>query len=222
MLAAEAVYEALVAEGGAEGTVANSGACDPDVNPIEVTAYESSLRKSWINEELYVIRNTHAAFHGGVAAGMVHTALSSFITKGREPWTLKNNVPDSAKTGLAKSFKEIQYPKPDGVLSFDLLTNLQKSGTSHDHDQPSHLKIKEHLKDVPSDVSITEYAGPEQRFCPAGVYEYTDPNPETGRQSLVINAQNCVHCKSCSIKTPNEYILWTTPEGTGGPAYTLM
>ena len=95
-------------------------------------------------------------------------------------------------------------------------------GTSHDHDQPAHLRVKPELSDVPTEVSIKEYAGPEQRFCPAGVYEYSEPDPSTGKQKLIINAQNCVHCKCCSIKTPKEFIKWTVPEGGGGPAYSLM
>jgi electron-transferring-flavoprotein dehydrogenase len=95
------------------------------------------------------------------------------------------------------------------------------SGTSHEHDQPSHLKIKEEFKDIPSDLSITTYNGPEQRFCPAGVYEYTEAD-DAGKRCLIINAQNCVHCKCCSIKMPKDYIKWTVPEGGGGPSYTVM
>ena len=152
---------------------------------------------------------------------MTHTALSCFITKGKEPWTLSNSVPDSAKTGQAKDFSEINYPKADGVLSFDLLTNLQRSGTNHDDDQPAHLRVKPECAKVPKGESLEKYAGPEQRFCPAQVYEYTDPD-ENGNRNLVINAQNCLHCKACSIKTPEEYIKWTVPEGGGGPAYTIM
>ena len=137
--------------------------------------------------------------------------------------SLRNNTPDSARTQPAKGFSEIPYPKPDNKLSFDLLTSLSRSGTSHDHDQPSHLVVKPHLKQYPSTTSITKFAGPEQRFCPAGVYEYTpDIDPATGQRALIINAQNCVHCKCCSIKTPSEYIQWTVPEGGGGPSYTLM
>merc|ERR1712137_1164458 len=119
----------------------------------------------------------------------------------------------------ATECKEIEYPKPDGVLSFDILTNLARSGTNHEGDQPAHLRIKPECADVPNNVSITEYAGPEQRFCPARVYEYNE-NPDTGALELNINAHNCVHCKSCSIKMPEEYIKWTVPEG-GGPAYEV-
>lgn len=153
---------------------------------------------------------------------MAHTAFTCFVTQGNEPWTFRSTIKDCEKTKPAAECKEIQYPKPDGKLSFDLLTNLQKSGTAHEHDQPSHLKIKPGLESVPSDISITKYAGPEQRFCPAGVYEYSDPDVVTGKRKLIINAQNCVHCKTCSIKTPQEFIKWTVPEGGGGPGYTLM
>jgi electron-transferring-flavoprotein dehydrogenase len=188
---------------------------------VEIPDYEDTLRSSWIGDELKEIRNTHAAFHNGVLAGMTHTALSCFITKGKEPWTLSNTQTDADKTSLAKDCKVIDYPKPDGVISFDLLSNLQRSGTNHDHDQPAHLRVKGDKTDVPSNVSITAYAGPEQRFCPAQVYEYTDKDAE-GKQKLVINAQNCLHCKACSIKMPQQYIKWTVPEGGGGPNYQIM
>jgi len=190
---------------------------------VEVKDYETAVMDSWVGKELFEIRNAHASFYGplGIVGGMVSTAFSCFISRGREPWTFINNKPDSDKTEPANKHKPIDYPKPDGVLSFDLLTNLQRSGTNHEHDQPSHLVVKEELKDVPSDESIKIYAGPEQRFCPAGVYEYSDPDA-TGKRCLVINSQNCVHCKCCSIKTPKQYIRWTVPEGGGGPAYVNM
>jgi len=113
------------------------------------------------------------------------------------------------------------YPKPDGVISFDLLTNLQRSGTNHNEDQPCHLQIKPELKHIPEKVSYQEFAAPETRFCPAKVYEYvTDDDGANPR--LVINAQNCIHCKTCDIKAPSNYIRWTVPEGGGGPNYENM
>ena len=215
MLAAESLLPKLKAsieaEEGEEGKPAT----------VEIPDYEAALKSSWVGEELKQIRNTHAAFHNGVLAGMTHTALSCFITKGNEPWTLANTVPDADKTSLAKDCNPIDYPKPDGVISFDLLSNLQRSGTNHDHDQPAHLRVKADKAQVPGHISITQYAGPEQRFCPAQVYEYTDKD-EKGDQHLVINAQNCLHCKACSIKTPQQYIRWTVPEGGGGPNYQIM
>lgn len=221
MLAAEAVYPLLTTEGEA-GTVLAAGEVKPDES-IEAVSYEPSLYNSWVGAELKEIRNTHAAFHSplGTLGGMAYTAMSCFVTKGNEPWTLHNHVRDADRTKPAAECQEIQYPKADGVLSFDLLTNLQRSGTSHDHDQPAHLRVKPELSNIPTDVSITKYAGPEQRFCPAGVYEYTEPDAN-GKRNLVINAQNCVHCKCCSVKTPQEFIKWTVPEGGGGPAYTVM
>ena len=220
MLAAEAVYPILTKDG-ADATVLSKGECSTSDRFEEASSYQESLMSSWIADELKVVRNSHASFHGGTLMGLIHTAFSCFISKGKEPWTLKNSISDSDKTKPAKHFTEIKYPKADGVLSFDLLANLQRSGTSHNHDQPSHLRVKEELKDVPSRLSITTFAGPEQRFCPAGVYEYTEAD-DKGQKKLVINAQNCVHCKCCSIKMPKEYIKWTVPEGSGGPNYSVM
>ena len=234
MLAADALFPRLVAgdvtvasspDGGAEffplAQGAESGAGAVHVVPIEITSYELALRDSWVGKELYALRNTHAAFHYGTLAGMLHTAFSCFVSRGREPWSLRNTVPDSACTQPAKGFSDIPYPKPDNKLSFDLLTNLARSGTSHEHDQPSHLVVRGGLEHVPSEVSITQFAGPEQRFCPAGVYEYAEQDGQ-GRRALVINAQNCVHCKCCAIKAPRDFVKWTVPEGGGGPAYTVM
>ncbi|KAL0589415.1 hypothetical protein ABG067_002634 [Albugo candida] len=212
MLAAEAVYNALAS------TAGESAEIDLTAPPPDISSYESSVEKSWIIEELKPVRNVHAAFHYGLLPGLLHAAFSSFIARGKEPWTIPNKIPDSAKTRPAKDFAPIEYPKPDGVISFDLLSNLQRSGTNHNHDQPPHLRIKPKLASAPTQVSYPVYAGPEQRFCPAKVYEYTDGSEANGIPQLVINAQNCVHCKCCSIKTPEEYIDWTVPEGGGGPA----
>lgn len=182
--------------------------------PAEVTSYQTAIESSWAWSELHEVRNCHASFHWGFLPGMIYTALSAFLFKGKEPWTISNNDPDSAKTGVAANYKPINYPKPDGVLSFDLLTNLSFSGTDH-NDQPSHLRIKPELAEVPQAVSLQVFAGPEQRFCPAKVYAYDE------KGNLEINAQNCLHCKACSIKMPSEYIDWTVPEGGGGPKYVM-
>ena len=216
MLAAEAIYEKLAENGGEEKTVAEMLEIDPEEPSFNITTYEERIKESWVYEELKEIRNVHASFSKGVAPGLMYAGINAFVMKGREPWTINHTVRDCDSTKKASECKEIEYPKPDGILSFDLLTNLQRSGTNHNHDQPAHLRVKSELADVPSEISLPEYAGPEQRFCPAGVYEYS----EEGK--LVINAQNCVHCKCCSIKMPQEYIDWTVPEGGGGPAYTVM
>ena len=135
--------------------------------------------------------------------GLAHGGLISHITKGAEPWTFAHRTPDSATTVPKDhaSAKKIDYPKHDGVLTFDLLTNLQRSGTNHEHDQPAHLKIKSDLAHVPSQVSHSKFGAPEERFCPAKVYEYIE-DEETKEAKLQINAQNCLHCKCCSIKMP--------------------
>lgn len=238
MVAAETVFEALkgddkkavaaagssaAASAGATAVAAapsvprHEGADDKD--GLEVTGYERAMESSWVYKELHEVRNYHPSFGKGLLGGMAYSALSAFVLKGREPWTFHNNVKDADRTQPAWYFDPIDYPKPDGKISFDILTNLARSGTNHEGDQPSHLRIKPGMEAVPTDVSYKTYAGPEGRFCPAKVYEY--PEGENGK--LVINAQNCVHCKTCSIKTPREYIKWTVPEaGGGGPAYTMM
>ncbi|EDQ91275.1 uncharacterized protein MONBRDRAFT_23517 [Monosiga brevicollis MX1] len=219
-IAAEAVFDRLAASNAAPA--GETGEIDESEARFEATEYQHNMENSWIFDELFRVRNVHNAFHYGLAPGIMHAGLATILTKGKEPWTLTNDSPDSAKTGLAADHQPIEYPKPDGVLSFDLLSNLSRSGTNHE-DQPSHLRIKPDLKDIPNNVSYPEYAGPEQRFCPARVYEYTDGSESAdGKPQLVINAQNCVHCKCCSIKMPQEYIDWTVPEGGGGPAYEVM
>lgn len=221
MVAAEATYDLLTAE--PTKTVATSGEIDPDEGSLEATSYSRMMETSWVYEELKPMRNCHASFHMGLVPGLIYTWLASFVFKGREPWTLENAKPDSEKTKPAAECIPIEYPKPDGVISFDLLTSVDRSGTSHDHDQPAHLRIKPNCASTPTTTSLSVYAGPEQRFCPAGVYEYRSEEDDTSSEkALVINAQNCVHCKCCSIKMPGEYIEWTVPEGGGGPAYMVM
>lgn len=217
MLAAEAAFEALQ-----NGDAVSETGELPDAAALELTAYEDSLHKSWIRDELYEVRNCHEAFsRWGVGGGLVYSGIAAHVTKGREPWTLDHTVLDADKTQPKEYFEPIKYPTPDGVLTFDLLTNLQRAGTYHAEDQPSHLRIKKELADVPESQSMQVYGAPEQRFCPAGVYEYVEK--EAGEDpKLVINAQNCIHCKCCSIKMPKEYIDWTVPEGGGGPQYQVM
>lgn len=192
MLAAEAAFDALTASN--VEPVAETGEISPDEAPIELTAYEEAYEKSWIHDELYQVRNCHEAFSKwGVGGGMVYTGLATHVTKGKEPWTLEHgNDRDADKTQPKEHFTPIDYPAPDGVLTFDLLTNLQRSGTYHAEDQPSHLRIKADLADVPKNVSMQTYGAPEIRFCPAGVYEYVDNEGAADgepEQKLVINAQ---------------------------------
>jgi len=224
IVAAEAVFDSL-----ADLTpVAETGELDTSEELKEVTGYGDGMKKSWVNDELYQVRNCHAAFaKWGTLGGLVYTGIAAHVTKGREPWTLSHDGGrDADATQPADKFQPITYPAPDGIITFDLLTNLQRSGTYHEDDQPAHLRIKPEFADVPKSISMQKYAAPEIRFCPAGVYEYVDeekPDKDgTIQKKLVINAQNCVHCKCCSIKMPHEYINWTVPEGGGGPQYQVM
>ncbi|XP_025884349.2 electron transfer flavoprotein-ubiquinone oxidoreductase, mitochondrial isoform X1 [Solanum lycopersicum] len=185
---------------------------------LKMENYWDNLRSSWIWEELYTARNYRPAFEYGLYPGLALSAVEHYILKGRSPVTLNHGKPDHEATREAQLFSPIEYPKPDGVVSFDVPTSLYRSNTNHDHDQPSHL----HLKDptVPENVNLPKYAGPEARYCPARVYEYIPD--ETGDLKLQINAQNCLHCKACSIKDPKQNFEWTVPEGGGGPGYTIM
>ena len=188
MLAAESVFEQLSSEKDVE-PVAETGELSDDYQPVELTSYSDKIKNSWINDELYEVRNCHQAFSKwGVGGGLIYTGIAAHITKGREPWTLGHDHTDSECTDEAIKFEKIEYPPPDGKLTFDLLTNLQRSGTFHADDQPSHLRIKSEFEDVPQNLSLQTYGGPEQRFCPAGVYEYVD-DEETGNPKLVINSQ---------------------------------
>lgn len=165
-------------------------------------------------------RNFKGGFEKGLYYGLVHGGLVTHLTKGSEPWTFAHTKSDSEATEHKNPSKKIVYPKHDGKLTFDLLENLARSGTNHDHDQPAHLKIKPNLQHAPS-ISHDQYGAPETRFCPANVYEYV-ADEESGKPRLQINAQNCLHCKCCSIKMPLEYIDWNVPEGGGGPNYSGM
>ncbi len=147
--------------------------------------------------------------------------LEQFVLRGNMPWTLHRDKPDHAYLKPASECKPIQYPKPDGKLTFDRLSSVFISGTNHAEDQPAHLTLKD--ASVPVQINLAKYAGPEQRYCPAGVYEFVADESQGGdAQRLQINAQNCVHCKTCDIKDPTQNIVWVTPEGGGGPNYTGM
>ncbi|CAN1253457.1 Electron transfer flavoprotein-ubiquinone oxidoreductase, mitochondrial [Linum perenne] len=158
------------------------------------------------------------AFDHGLIPGLAVSAVEHYLFKGKSPFTLKHGKPDHESTDVASSHSPIEYPKPDGVLTFDVPTSLHRSNTNHDHDQPPHLKLRD--PDVPSRVNLPEYDGPESRYCPARVYEYIPD--EKGELKLQINAQNCLHCKACDIKDPKQNIEWTVPEGGGGPGYSVM
>jgi len=220
MVAAEEVYKALTEQ--SEETV-GLGSEMASFEPLEVSSYQTAMEASWVWSELKAVRNVHPSFHNGLYFGFLYSGFTLKITGGAEPWTFSSPTypGDHTTTGLKQDFSPIEYPKPDGVITFDILTNLARSGVNHEGDQPSHLTIKQDLSDWPVSKSFQEYAAPESRFCPAKVYEY-QVNETTGAPELLINAQNCVHCKTCDIKTPGNYIKWTCPEGSGGPQYQGM
>lgn len=188
---------------------------------FELKDYEDNLKKSWIWKDLKDVRNVRPSFHTslGLYGGVMYTGLFYVLLRGKEPWTLSHGGPDHAKLKPAKEAKPIEYPKPDGKVSFDLLSSVALTNTNHEEDQPKHLTLKD--DNIPVDVNLKVYDGPEGRFCPAGVYEFVENESGTGSH-LVINAQNCIHCKTCDIKDPSQNINWVTPEGGGGPAYDGM
>jgi len=204
MLAAEAAFNSLILK--------------PGDGSIILQDYSTKVQNSWIWTELYKIRNIRPAFQRGLFFGILYTGINWLFTGGKEPWTWHFKHSDHEATKKASECKPIDYPKPDGKLSFDLLTNLARSGTNHNEDQPSHLKIIN--SSIPVNVNLREYAGPEQHYCPASVYEYI--KNKNGEDYLQINAQNCLHCKTCDIKDPTQNINWVPPEGGGGPAYSGM
>ncbi|XP_067632988.1 electron transfer flavoprotein-ubiquinone oxidoreductase, mitochondrial [Eurosta solidaginis] len=207
MLAAESVLEAI------------SDASQTTVG-IEPKSYPEKIHNSFIWKDLHQVRNVRPCFHNplGLYGGLVLSGFS-IIMRGREPWTLKHGGPDHQSLKPASQCQQIVYPKPDGKISFDLLSSVALTGTNHEGDQPAHLTLKD--DHIPVDHNLAIYEGPEQRYCPAGVYEYV-PNDEGGNMKLQINAQNCIHCKTCDIKDPKQNINWVVPEGGGGPAYNGM
>lgn len=183
----------------------------------ELVTYQEKFDNSKIKKELYETRNFHGAFSkGNLYFGLVHGFISNLL-KGKEPWSFIPKLKDSEKFDVKEKHQKKEYPKKDGKLTFDILENLSRSGTNHDHDQPSHLQVRDEKSPY---ISLEKYDGPEQRFCPAKVYEFVED--ENNNKKLQINAQNCLHCKCCSIKMVNEYIEWTVPEGSGGPKYTIL
>ena len=204
MMAAEAAYEAIVA--GRQGDT--------------LTAYETAFENSWLYDELYKARNFKAWFKKGLSTATLMNGLEQFLLKGNIPWTLHRDKPDHLYLKPAAECKPIEYPNPDGTLTFYRLSSLFINSTNHSEDQPAHLTLKD--ASVPVNVNLAKYAGPESRYCPAGVYEFVDDEARQGAKRLQINAQNCVHCKTCDIKDPTQNITWVTPEGGGGPTYAGM
>ena len=200
-MAAESVFEAIQEGRGGD----------------TLEAYPRRYRESWVHDELRRARNFRPAFRRGLLFGMLYGGLDLKILRGRAPWTFRH-LPDHTRLGKAADCPRIEYPKPDGKIAFDRLSSVFLSNTNHEEDQPAHLTLKDER--VPIEVNLAEYDAPEERYCPAGVYEIV--GRDEGAPRLQINAQNCVHCKTCDIKDPSQNIDWVTPEGGGGPNYPNM
>jgi electron-transferring-flavoprotein dehydrogenase len=186
----------------------------------ELAEYDQAIRSSWIADELQLVKNAQplvAKFGGALGTLFAGADMWLRTLKLRLPFTMKHHT-DAEETRRADLYRPIAYPKPDGKISFDRLSSVFLSGTNHVEDQPCHLLLKDPT--VPERINWPLYAGPEARYCPAGVYEFV--GVEEGEPHLVINAQNCVHCKTCDIKDPTQNIEWVTPEGGGGPNYPNM
>lgn len=184
----------------------------------ELVSYPKAFEHSWLHEELNKARNFKSWFKKGLVPATLMNGIEQWLLRGNIPWTLRRDKPDHAYLKPAAQCKPIVYPKADGKLTFDRLSSVFISNTNHAEDQPSHLTLKD--ASIPVNVNLAKYAGPEARYCPAGVYEFVET--EGGGPRLQINAQNCVHCKTCDIKDPTQNIVWVTPEGGGGPNYVNM
>ncbi len=202
MLCAEAAYDALVA----------------GRQHDELSAYPEAFEASWLHTELNKSRNFKSWFKKGLTVATLMNGFEQFVLRGHIPWTLRRDKPDHAYLKPAAECAPIEYPKPDGKLTFDRLSSVFISNTNHEENQPAHLTLKD--ASVPVRINLAQYAGPESRYCPAGVYEFV--KNEDNSERLQINAQNCVHCKTCDIKDPTQNIVWVTPEGGGGPNYSGM
>ena len=184
----------------------------------DLNSYEINFTSSWVNDELYRARNWNPFLHKfGTLFGVAFAAIDQFLFRGKLPFTLRAQIPDHACLKPADKTKKINYPKPDGSISFDKLSSVFLSNTNHEEDQPCHLILKD--PSIPISKNLVIYDEPAQRYCPAGVYEVIEEN---GSQKFQINAQNCVHCKTCDIKDPAQNIIWVSPEGNGGPNYPNM
>ncbi|GJH21815.1 electron transfer flavoprotein-ubiquinone oxidoreductase [Caballeronia novacaledonica] len=202
MLAAEAAFDAV--QSGREAD--------------ELAAYPESFRMSWLHGELYRARNFKQWMSKGLFLGTLMVGIEQKLLRGNVPWTLHHRHSDHEMLRPASEFKPIEYAKPDGKLTFDRLSSVFISNTNHEENQPAHLTLKDST--APVSVNLQIYAGPESRYCPAGVYEFA--KNDDGGEHLVINAQNCLHCKTCDIKDPMQNVVWVTPEGGGGPNYSNM
>ena len=202
MMAADAIVDAL----------ANNREYD------ELSAYPAAFEQSWLHDELNKARNFKQWFKKGRTVGTLMTGIEQLVLRGKMPWSLRNTKPDHAFLQPADQCLRIDYPKPDGKLTFDRLSSVFISNTNHEEDEPIHLTLKD--ASIPVKLNLATYAGPEARYCPAGVYEFI--KNDAGEDQLQINSQNCVHCKTCDIKDPSQNIVWIPPQGGEGPVYNGM
>jgi electron-transferring-flavoprotein dehydrogenase len=203
MIAAEAVFDHLK-QGFGQSTA--------------ISDYQKRVTNSWLWEELYLARNIRPAFHFGLYGGMIYSIVDTLLLRGRAPWTLRHHS-DHLQLEQITRYAPISYPKPDGKITFDKMSSVALANTKHEKDQPCHLRLRD--EGIPIHTNLALYDAPEQRYCPAGVYEIV--RNENGKEpTLLINSQNCVHCKTCDIKDPSQNIDWVVPEGGGGPNYPNM
>ena len=184
-----------------------------------LSSYEKKFNDSWVFKELYAARNVKPSFSWGLIPAILFTGLDQILFKGRLPFTLKHKHYDYETLRPAKEMKKIEYPKYDGILSFDKTSSVYLTGTNHEENQPLHLQLKD--KSLPIKYTLDKYDEPAQRYCPAGVYE-VQKDKDGLNPKFIINGQNCIHCKTCDIKEPSQNINWVTPEGGGGPNYANM
>ena len=200
------------------GIIAGETIVDHLLNSKPLSEYEKKFNNSWLYKELYAARNVKPSFNWGLIPAIIFTGIDQIIFRGKLPFTLKHKHADHESLQLAKNSEKIEYPKYDGVFTFDKTSSVYLTGTNHEDDQPVHLQLKD--KDLPINFTLSEYDEPSQRYCPAGVYEVDKTDPLIPK--FIINAQNCIHCKTCDIKEPSQNITWVVPEGSGGPNYANM
>lgn len=211
-----AMKSGMIAAEAAFGSVTNTVPAQNQTAKKLLVQYPKELRKSWVWQELKRVRNIRPSFRLGLWGGLLYSALDTYILRGRSLWTFSHHA-DHESLLLASQAPKINYPKPDGRISFDLMSSVFLSNSLHEENQPCHLRLKD--PSIPIQYNLPLYDAPEQRYCPAGVYEIIE---EQGQPKLQINAQNCIHCKTCDIKDPKQNIVWTTPQGGGGPGYSEM
>jgi electron-transferring-flavoprotein dehydrogenase len=210
------IHNAMKSGMAAAEAVADLLASDGDGN--QAAGYRDRLEASWVMAELKAARNIRPGFRFGLLGGLLHAAVDTYILRGRAPWTLDHHR-DHEETLPASTYRPMDYPKPDGKLTFDRLSSVFISNTNHQENQPCHLRLADEARAI--NINYDRFAAPETRYCPAGVYEIIEPDGAPAPR-LQINGQNCVHCKACDIKDPTQNITWVVPEGGGGPNYPNM